>query len=115
MERPSFGSTCPYDRKRYADKGKNYTAVSWPSVLATDNSGVTPNVSSTGVARIYYTGRHTVIYIASDKAGNSRICKFDVIIEGKTRLGNALSTQSAKTVKQIYRLADKFLHQTPSG
>ena len=115
MERPSFGSTCPYDIKRYADKGKNYTAVSWPSVLATDNSGVTPNVSSTGVARIYYTGRHTVIYIASDEAGNSRICKFDVIIEGKTRLGNALSTQSAKTVKQIYRLADKFLHQTPSG
>ncbi|CAH3141747.1 unnamed protein product [Porites lobata] len=81
VERPSFGSTCPYDIKRYADKGKNYTAVSWPSVLATDNSGVTPNVSSTGVARIYYTGRHTVIYIASDEAGNSRICKFDVIIE----------------------------------
>ena len=86
MERPSFGSTCPYDIKRYADRAKNYTAVSWPPVKATDNSGVTPNVFSTGVTSIYYTGRHTVTYNASDEAGNSRICTFYVIIEGKMPL-----------------------------
>ena len=93
MERPSFGSTCPYDIKRYADRAKNYTAVSWPPVIATDNSGVTPNVVSTGVTSIYYTGRHTVTYNASDEAGNSRICTFYVIIEGKMPLWNARKLQ----------------------
>ena len=93
MERPSFGSTCPYDIKRYADRAKNYTAVSWPPVIATDNSGVTPNVVSTGVTSIYYTGRHTVTYNASDEAGNSRICKFYVIIEGKMRLSTTRNLQ----------------------
>ena len=83
MESPSFGSTCPYDIKRYADRAKNYTAVSWPAVVATDNSGVTPNVFSTGVTNIYHTGRHTVTYNVSDEAGNSRICKFYVFIEGR--------------------------------
>ena len=101
MERPSFGSTCPYDIKRYADRAKNYTAVSWPPVKATDNSDVTPNVVSTGVTSIYYTGRHTVTYNASDEAGNSRICKFYVIIEGKMRLSK--TRQSAKTTQQIFR------------
>ena len=93
MERPSFGSTCPYDIKRYADRAKNYTAVSWPPVIATDNSGVTPSVLSTGVTSIYYTGRHTVTYNASDEAGNSRICKFYVIIEGKMRLSTTRNLQ----------------------
>ena len=86
MESPSFGLTCPYDLKRYADRTKNYTSVSWPPVVATDNSRVTPNVLSTGVTNIYYTGGHTVTYNASDEAGNSRICKFYIIIEGKMRL-----------------------------
>ena len=99
MERPSFGSTCPYDIKRYADRAKNYTAVSWPPVTATDNSGVTPSVFSTGVTSIYYTGRHTVTYNASDEAGNSRICKFYVIIEGKMRLS---------TTRNLQRRRDKY-------
>ena len=93
MERPSFGSTCPYDIKRYADRAKNYTAVSWPPVITTDNSGVTPSVFSTGVTSIYYTGRHTVTYNASDEAGNSKICTFYVIIEGKMPLWTARKLQ----------------------
>jgi len=88
VERPSFGVTCPKSIKRYADMGKNYTAVTWASVVATDNSGVVPNVVKYGVpiANRFYQGRHEVIYNASDEAGNYRICKFHVTIEGKLQL-----------------------------
>ena len=83
MESPSFGFTCPSDIRRYADRAKNYTTVTWPSVTATDNSGVAPNVFTIGVKSIYYTGKQLVMYNASDKAGNYEVCKFYVIIEGK--------------------------------
>ena len=83
MESPSFGFTCPNDIRRYADRAKNYTTVTWPTVIATDNSGVTPNVSTIGVRSIYYIGKQLVMYNASDKAGNFKICMFYVNIEGK--------------------------------
>jgi len=88
VERPSFGVTCPNDIKLYADRAKNYTTVTWDSVNATDNSGVAPNVVKYGVpfANRFYQGRHEVIYNASDEAGNYRICKFHVTIEGKLKL-----------------------------
>ena len=85
MERPSFGVTCPSDIKRYAERAKNYTTVNWSPVVATDNSGVVPNMTEYGVpiANRFYEGRHQVIYNASDAAGNYRICKFHVTVEGK--------------------------------
>ena len=83
VESPSFGSTCPSDMRRYADRAKNSTTVTWPAVLATDNSGMAPNVSPTNVKSNYYKGRHLVIYNASDEAGNYKTCKFYVTVEGK--------------------------------
>ena len=83
VESPSFGATCPSDIKRYADKAKNYTTVNWAPVVATDNSGVTPSISSSGVKMLYHKGRHLVMYNASDETGNYKICKFYVIVEGK--------------------------------
>ena len=83
MKRPSFGGTCPSDIRRYADKAKNFTTVNWPTVVATDNSGLVPTVISSGWSNIYYEGRHEVVYNASDAAGNYRICKFHVTIESK--------------------------------
>ena len=83
MESPSFGFTCPSDIKRYADRAKNYTTVTWPPVIATDNSEVTPSVVPSGVSNIYYIGRHQVMYRASDEAGNYKLCKFYVTVEGK--------------------------------
>jgi len=80
---PSFGFTCPIDIKRYADRAKNYTTVTWPPVIAIDNSDVTPKVVSSGVSNIYYIGRHQVMYNASDEAGNYKLCKFYVTVEGK--------------------------------
>lgn len=83
MESPSFGVTCPKDIKRFADKAKNYTTVKWATVVATDNSGIVPTVTSSGVANIYYKGRHLVVYNASDAEENYRVCKFYVTVDGK--------------------------------
>lgn len=83
MERPSFGSSCPSDVKRFADKGKNYTEITWPPVVATDNSGIRPNVTSSGVESRYYKGKHEVVYNATDEKGNYKICRFYVTVEGK--------------------------------
>ena len=88
MESPSFGVTCPKDIKRYADRGRNYTIINWAPIVATDNSGVVPNVTEYGVptGNRFYQGRHEVIYNASDAAGNYRIFKFHVTLEGKLKL-----------------------------
>ncbi|XP_022794659.1 sushi, von Willebrand factor type A, EGF and pentraxin domain-containing protein 1-like [Stylophora pistillata] len=79
-ESPSFGFTCPSDIKRYADKGKNYTTLTWPTVVATDNSGKKPNLSSSGVKSVYYNGKHEVVYNASDDSMNYKICRFHILI-----------------------------------
>ena len=83
VESPSFGFTCPSGINSYADKGRNYTQVSWPPVIATDNSGLAPTVTSRGVQVIYYNGKHEVTYNASDVAGNFKICKFHITVESK--------------------------------
>ena len=83
METPSFGFTCPSDIKHYADRAKNYTTVIWSKVIATDNSGVTPTMSVSGLRSIYYTGRHLVVYKARDDSGNYNLCSFYVTVLGK--------------------------------
>ena len=83
VESPSFGFTCPSHINSYADKERNYTQVSWPPVIATDNSGLVPTVTSRGVQVIYYNGKHEVTYNASDVAGNFKICKFHITVESK--------------------------------
>lgn len=83
VESPSFGFTCPSHINSYADKERNYTQVSWPPVIATDNSGLAPTVTSRGVQVIYYNGKHEVTYNASDVAGNFKICKFHITVESK--------------------------------
>ena len=90
MEKPSFGTTCPHRITRHADRSKNYTKVTWDPVIATDNSREDPNVYLTGVRSIFHIGRHLVIYNASDKAGNYKICSFYVTVEGKI-YGNLLN------------------------
>ncbi|XP_068689881.1 uncharacterized protein [Montipora foliosa] len=81
VESPSFGVTCPSDIKRFADRGKNFTAATWPTVIATDNSGVVPTVTKSGEKSIFYRGRHLVSYNATDKAGNYKTCAFFVNVE----------------------------------
>ncbi|PFX23093.1 CUB and sushi domain-containing protein 1 [Stylophora pistillata] len=81
VESPSFGLTCPNDIKQYADRATNYSTVTWPPVIPTDNSGKKLNLTSSGVEKIYYEGKHQVIYNATDEAGNYKICKFYITVE----------------------------------
>ena len=85
MESPSFGLTCPGDIKRFAERAKNYTTITWSEVEATDNSGETPTVTVTGVRRMYYVGKHLIVYKARDEARNFKLCQFHVTIEGKIK------------------------------
>ena len=85
VQSPSFGVTCPSDIKRFADRGKNFTAVTWPAVIATDNSGVVATFTKSGVRSIFYRGKHLVLYNATDEAGNYKTCTFFVVVEGKTK------------------------------
>ncbi|XP_015761109.1 PREDICTED: sushi, von Willebrand factor type A, EGF and pentraxin domain-containing protein 1-like isoform X1 [Acropora digitifera] len=81
VESPSFGVTCPSDIKRFAERGKTFTAVTWPAVVANDNSGAVPTLTKSGVKNIFYRGRHLVSYKATDEAGNYKTCKFFVTVE----------------------------------
>ena len=92
MESPSFGLTCPDDIKRFAERAKNYTTITWSEVEATDNSGVTPTVTVTGVRRMYYVGKHLIVYKARDEARNFKLCQFHVTIEGKSKVINLVSS-----------------------
>ena len=98
MESPSFGLTCPGDIKRFAERAKNYTTITWSEVEATDNSGVTPTVTVTGVRRMYYVGKHLIVYKARDEARNFKLCQFHVTIEGKSKVINLVSS----TVCTVY-------------
>ena len=92
MESPSFGLTCPGDIKRFAERAKNYTTITWSEVEATDNSGETPTVTVTGVRRMYYVGKHLIVYKARDEARNFKLCQFHVTIEGKSKVINLVSS-----------------------
>ena len=92
MESLSFGLTCPDDIKRFAERAKNYTTITWSEVEATDNSGVTPTVTVTGVRRMYYVGKHLIVYKARDEARNFKLCQFHVTIEGKSKVINLVSS-----------------------
>ncbi|PFX23088.1 Fibropellin-1 [Stylophora pistillata] len=81
VESPSFGLTCPRNIRKYADWARNYTTITWPPVIASDNSGEAPNVISVGVTGIYYRGKHQVFYNATDQAGNYKICTFFITVE----------------------------------
>ena len=99
-ESPSFGRTCPDGFRATADKGKSYTTVSWLPVVATDNSGIDPVVTSSGVTPKYYKGKHLVVYNASDQAGNFKICQFYISVDG--RLSNAFILSSTRYCKQLH-------------
>ena len=59
--------------------------MTWPTVIATDNSDILPTVTKSGMKSIFYRGRHLVSYNATDEAGNDKTCKFFVTVEGKTK------------------------------
>lgn len=83
IESPSFGSTCPTGILATADEGKNYTEPSWPPVVATDNSGIKPVVTTVGIRAKYYEGKHLIVYNAIDATENRKLCRFYLSVESK--------------------------------
>ncbi|KAJ7360017.1 hypothetical protein OS493_019105 [Desmophyllum pertusum] len=81
-EVPSFGETCPSARSVFADEGKPSATVSWGPVTATDNDQAivtwSPHVAS---PHVFPEGSHTVIYTATDPAGNKNFCHFQVTVQ----------------------------------
>ncbi|KAJ7360022.1 hypothetical protein OS493_019110 [Desmophyllum pertusum] len=81
-EVPSFGETCPSARSVFADEGKTSATVSWGPVTATDNDQAiltwSPHVIS---PHVFPEGSHTVIYTATDPAGNTNFCHFQVTVQ----------------------------------
>ncbi len=77
-------SNCSKDIVAIADRGKSSTTVTWSRPTATDNSGVTPNLTHIGKQSgdLFPAGKHTIRYLASDNSGNVAECKFEVFVSG---------------------------------
>ncbi|XP_015761127.1 PREDICTED: uncharacterized protein LOC107340287 [Acropora digitifera] len=77
---PSFGVSCPRNLLlSYAEKEAFSALVNWTNPVATDNSGLTPKVSSNfQPPRTFSQGNHVITYTAVDQSGNKAICRFTV-------------------------------------
>ncbi|XP_038072761.1 uncharacterized protein LOC119741140 isoform X2 [Patiria miniata] len=74
--------SCPNDTIIPADPGVNFTVVTWPPVVISDNVGVTSLDVSHPNGSTFYIGSVMVSYIASDLAGNTApSCNFTVTVE----------------------------------
>ena len=79
---PVFTS-CPSDITTSAQSGGTAT-VDWTVPTATDNSGVTPQLTSNHDPNsVFNLGTTSVHYTASDGSDNSASCFFDVNVIGK--------------------------------
>ena len=69
----------------YAEWDKFSAVVNWTEPVATDNSGLSPKVTTN-----YYSpqrfgkGAHVIVYTAMDQSGNKATCTFTVVVTGIT-------------------------------
>ncbi len=77
-EDPAF--TCPDDITQTADEGTCSATVTWTPPAATDNCGEVELSSDHEPAETFPVGTTTVTYTATDNAGNSVSCSFDVTV-----------------------------------
>ena len=77
---PSFGVSCPNSSLlSYAEKGTFSALVNWTNPVATDNSGLTPKVTSNFQSpQNFSQGDHVITYTAVDQSGNKATCRFTV-------------------------------------
>lgn len=75
---------CPSNIVATADRGTRSTQITWFPPNATDNSGLIPNITSSGKrpGEIFLAGEHNVRYVASDETGNVGECKFKIYVLG---------------------------------
>ena len=81
---PSFGVSCPRNLLlSYAERGAFSALVNWTNPVATDNSGLTPKVTSNFPSpQKFSQGSHVITYTAVDQSGNKAICIFKVKVIG---------------------------------
>ena len=72
---------CPADITQDSDAGVCEAVVTWTAPTASDNCAVTTFTSTHDSGDTFPVGSTTVTYTATDAAGNSTTCTFDVIVE----------------------------------
>ena len=81
---PTFGVSCPgTPLLAYAERDQFTALVNWTEPVATDNSGVEPNVMSNYQSpQRFSQGIHVITYTAVDQSGNNATCTFQVEVLG---------------------------------
>lgn len=81
---PTFGATCPaIPLLVYAERGLFSAQVNWSEPVATDNSGVTPAVTSKcQPPQRFSQGTHVIMYTAEDQSANKATCNFTIEVIG---------------------------------
>ncbi len=80
-------SACPANITLYSGDGAS-VAVTWTAPTATDNSGIVTLISTNESGELFSPGTVTVIYTATDEAGNFVTCSFDVTVLDATAVGH---------------------------
>ena len=83
---PSFGDSCPMEPLLvHTESGQFSAVVAWTVPVATDNSGIPPNVTSNFMDPPHRMaeGTHVVIYTATDISGNKKLCSITIKVVGK--------------------------------
>lgn len=91
---PSFGDSCPMDPLLvHTESGKFSAVVTWQVPVASDNSGIPPEVRSNVVDPPHRMaeGTHVVIYTATDMSGNKAVCSIDIRVVGQWNLKTKLT------------------------
>ena len=74
-------ANCPADITQDSDAGVCEAVVTWAAPTASDNCAVTTFTSTHDSGDTFPVGSTTVTYTATDAAGNTTTCTFDVIVE----------------------------------
>ena len=92
---PSFGASCPSRPLQfYAEKGRFSALVNWTNLVATDNSGLTPKLTSNYQSPHRFSrGTHVITYTAVDQSGNKATCTFIVKVTGTECIKNSCHCQ----------------------
>ena len=77
-------SFCPNDITTFVQSAGTTATVSWTVPSVTDNSGISPQVSSNFAPNSAFSVGTTVVqYTATDNTGNQATCGFNVNVIGK--------------------------------
>ena len=69
----------------YAEWDKFSAVVNWTEPVATDNSGLSPKVTTNYHSpQRFGEGAHVIVYNAMDQSGNKATCTFRVVVTGIT-------------------------------